>query len=289
MAVFSRVAELESFTGAAKSLGLPKASVSLAVAGLEERLGARLLQRTTRKVSLTHDGKSFYERCKDLLADADELEALFQKTGEALKGRIRVDLPSRMARFRLIPALPEFLSRHPGLELEVGTTDRPVDLVREGYDCVVRVGGASDSSLIARRIGEMRLINAASPGYLAQFGTPRRLSDLARHRQVHWVGAFGQKAWGWEYEEGGVWKELPMQGSVTVNNAEAYVAAAVAGLGLIQTPSQSLEHELKAKQLVEVLPKYRAASMPVSVLYPHRRQLSRRVRVFIDWLAERLA
>jgi len=288
MAVFARVAELESFTGAARALGLPKASVSLAVGRLEERLGARLLQRTTRRVSLTHDGRVFYERCRELLADAEELETLFQKTGETLKGRIRFDLPSRMARFRVIPRLPEFLAEHPALELEIGTTDRPVDLVREGYDCVVRVGGAGDSGLVARRIGEMRLVNVASPSYLKKHGVPRRLEDLAKHEVVHWAGSFGQKPAGWEYPDGGEWKELPVKGRVTVNNAEAYVAAAVAGLGLIQTPELSLEHELNAKALVDVLPRFRAAPMPVSILFPHRRQLSRRVRVFIDWLAEQL-
>ncbi len=288
MAVFARVAELESFTGAAKSLGLPKASVSNAVARLEERLGARLLQRTTRRVSLTHDGRVFYERCRELLTDADELETLF-RAGPALEGRIRVDMPSRMARLRVIPRLPAFLAEHPKLELELGTTDRAVDLVREGYDCVVRVGSAGQSGLIARRIGEMKLVNVASPSYLKRFGVPRRLTDLAKHEQVHWAGTFGQPPSGWEYEEDGEWKELPMKGRVTVNNAEAYLAACVAGLGLIQTPELTLEHELKAKALVEVLPKHRAAPMPVSILFPHRRQLSRRVRVFIDWLAAQLS
>ena len=158
----------------------------------------------------------------------------------------------------------------------------------EGYDCVVRVGSAGDSALIARRIGEMQLVNVASPAYLKKFGTPRRLEDLAKHEVVHWVGSFGQKPAGWEYQEGGEWKELPMKGRVTVNNAESYVAAAVAGLGLIQVPFISLD-ELKSGKLVEVLPKHRAAPMRVSILYPHRRQLSRRVRVFIDWLAEQLS
>jgi DNA-binding transcriptional LysR family regulator len=288
MTLFARVAELESFTGAAKSLGLTKASVSNAVSQLEERLGARLLQRTTRKVSLTHDGRVFYERCKDLLADAEELETLFQNTGEALSGRLRVDMPSRMARFRVIPKLGDFLRQHPGIQLELGSTDRAVDLVREGYDCVVRVGTAGDSGLIARRIGQMRLINVASPAYLKARGTPKRLSDLSRHEQVHWVGTFGAKPSGWEYQEDGEWKELPMAGRVTVNNAEAYVAAALAGLGLIQTPESTLDPELEAGRLVEVLPKLSAQPMPVSILYPHRRQLSRRVRVFIDWLAEQL-
>lgn len=288
MAVFVRVAELESFTGAARSLGIPKASVSSAVARLEDRVGARLLQRTTRRVSLTQDGRVFYERCRELLTDAEEVETLFQKTGESLKGRIRFDLPSRMARLRIIPKLARFLGEHPALELDLGSTDRPVDLVREGYDCVVRVGSAGDSALIARRIGEMQLVNVASPAYLKKFGTPRRVEDLAKHEVVHWVGSFGQKPPGFEYQEGGEWKELPMKGRVTVNNAESYVAAAVAGLGLIQVPLISLD-ELKSGKLVEVLPKHRAAPMPVSILYPHRRQLSRRVRVFIDWLADQLS
>ncbi|MFZ5439330.1 MAG: LysR family transcriptional regulator [Myxococcota bacterium] len=289
MKVFARVAESESFTAAAKSLGLPKASVSTAVARLEERVGARLLQRTTRRVQLTPDGALFYERCKDLLADAEEVETLFQKTGEALTGRVRVDLPSRMARLRIIPKLGEFLAANPGVHVELGATDRAVDLVREGYDCVVRVGALRDSGLVARRLGELRLINCASPAYLAQHGTPKRLQDLSRHWLVHYVSVLGAKPDGWEYEEDGVWKELPMRGRVTVNNAEAYVAACVAGLGLIQVPDSTLDDDFRAKRLVEVLPRLRARPMPVHLLFPHRRQLSRRVRVFLDWLEARLA
>ena len=289
MAVFARVAEMESFTGAARSLGLPKASVSAAVQRLEARLGARLLHRTTRRVSLTQDGRVFHERCRDLLADAEEVEALFQEHPEALTGRIRVDLPSRMARFRILPALPEFLARHPALEVELGSTDRAVDLVREGYDCVVRVGAVGDSGLIARRVGEFQLVNCASPAYLERHGTPRGLPDLAaRHFLVHYAGVLGQKADGWEYQAGGAWKELPMRGLVTVNNAESYVAACLAGLGLIQTPRDTLEPELAAGRLREVLPRLRARPMPVTLLYPHRRQLSRRVRTFLDWLEARV-
>src|SRR5689334_1441634 len=145
LSIFARVAEMESFTAAARSLGIPKATASNAVQQLETRLATRLLQRTTRKVSLTHDGVAFYERCKDLLADADEMEAMFQKSGESLAGRIRVDLSTRMARFTVIPALPKFLDEHPSLQLELGSTDRNVDLVREGYDCVVRGGSLAES------------------------------------------------------------------------------------------------------------------------------------------------
>jgi DNA-binding transcriptional LysR family regulator len=284
LSIFARVAEMESFTAAARSLGIPKATASNAVQQLESRLSTRLLHRTTRRVSLTHDGSAFYERCKDLIADADEIEAMFQKSGETLAGRIRVDLSTRMARFTVIPALPTFLAAHPALELELGSTDRAVDLVREGYDCVVRGGALAESGLVVRRVGELVLVNCASPGYLRAHGRPRGLRDLERHFLVHYVSTLGGKPDGWEYEEHGEWKELPMRGQVTVNNAEAYVAAAIAGLGLIQTPRSSLEEELRTGQLVEVLPRLRARPMPISILYPHRRQLSRRVRVFMDWL-----
>ncbi len=284
LSIFARVAEMESFTAAARSLGLPKATASNAVQQLEARLATRLLHRTTRRVHLTHDGAAFYERCKDLLADADELDAMFQKSGEALAGRIRVDMSTRMARFTVIPVLPRFLAEHPALEIELGSTDRAVDLVREGYDCVVRAGALAESGLVVRRVGEFQVINCASPAYLRKHGKPKGLRDLERHFLVHYVSTLGGKVDGWEYEEGGEWKELPMRGQVTVNNAEAYVAAAVAGLGIIQTPSSSMEEELQSGRLVEVLPRLRSRPMPLSILYPHRRQLSRRVRVFMDWL-----
>ena len=284
MTVFARVAEMESFTGAAKSLGLPKATVSLGVQQLEERLGVRLLHRTTRRVHLTQDGTVFYERCKDLLADAEDVETLFQRQPEALTGRIRVDMPSRMARLHVIPKLSQFFAEHPAIELELGSTDRAVDLVREGYDCVVRVGAVSDSGLVARRIGEYRLVNVASPAYLKQHGTPRSLKDLAKHYLVHWAPVLGAKPFGFEYQEAGEWKELPMRGRITVNNAEAYLAACVAGLGIIQVPDVPRDDALKLQRLVEVLPKLHAQPMPVTILFPHRRQLSRRVRMFIEWL-----
>lgn len=286
LTLFTRVAELESFTAAARSLGVPKATASIAVQQLETRLGARLFHRTTRRVRLTQDGEQFYERCKDLLSDAEELGTMFQKTDQALSGRIRVDMSTPMARTRVIPLLGGFLDSHPGVEVELGSTDRAVDLVREGYDCVVRVGPVSDSGLVARKLGELELVNCASPRYLRRYGTPRTLDDLKKHQVVHYVGTLGQKPPGWEYFHDGGWHELPMRGRVTVNNAEAFMAACLAGLGLVQAPRN--EH-LKTGRLVEVLPRYRAQPMPVTLLYPHRRQLSRRVRAFMDWLAEALS
>lgn len=289
MQIFVRVAELSSFTQAADSLGLPKASISVAVKQTEAWLGARLLHRTTRKVQMTQDGQAFYERCKDVLAEMDELQGMFQRGEEALSGRLRVDMPSGVARYQVLPRLDEFLQRHPRLELELSSTDRKVDIVREGFDCVLRVGELSDSSLVARPLGRFRQLNCASPAYLARHGTPAGLEDLARHRLVHYVSTLGARPAGWEWRDeiGSHW--LAMSGSVIVNNADAYQAACLAGLGLIQAPESGVRHLLDRGELVEVLPEFRAAPMPVTLLYAHRRNLPRRARVFMDWLAEALA
>ncbi|MEY4767203.1 MAG: hypothetical protein RI907_3876, partial [Pseudomonadota bacterium] len=179
--VFVRVAELASFTQAASSLGLPKASASMAVQRLEARLGTRLFHRTTRRVQLTPDGQAFYERSKDLLADLDEMQTLFHPASGGLRGRLRVDMPMRIAHEVVMPELPTFLAQHPELNLELSSTDRRVDLVREGFDCVLRVGGLGDSSLVARPVGQAAMVNLASPAYLARHGEPRALADLARH------------------------------------------------------------------------------------------------------------
>jgi DNA-binding transcriptional LysR family regulator len=286
MQVFVRVAELASFTRAAGDLGLPKASVSLAVQQLEAELGARLLHRTTRKVELTQDGRIGYERCKDLLADLDEFSTLFQQGPQSLRGRLRVDMPTGMARNTIVPRLGEFLRAHPQIELELSTTDRRVDLVREGFDCVLRVGALADSTLIARRLGELRIVNCASPAYLERHGTPRRLEDLVQHRLVHYATVFGAAPDGFEYHDGGTWRSLAMAGALTVNSAEAYEAACIAGLGLIQAPAMGMRRLIGQGLLVEVLPQYAAAPMPVSLVYAHRRNLSRRVRVFMDWVEQ---
>lgn len=286
MHVFVRVAELASFTRAADSLGLPKASASTAVQQLENLLGTRLLHRTTRKVQTTQDGQAFYERCKDLLADMDELQGMFQQAPQSLRGRLRVDMPSGMAHSVVIPRLPEFLALHPQLELELSSADRRVDLVREGFDCVVRVGNLGDSALIARPLGQFRVANCASPGYLQRHGVPRSLEDLASHRLVHYVTSLGGRPDGWEYWDGAAYRILPMAGVLTVNNVEAYRTACLTGLGLIQAPLIGLQPYLERGELVEVLPQLCAEPMPVSLLYANRRNLPRRVQVFMQWMAE---
>ncbi|MBP7565594.1 MAG: LysR family transcriptional regulator [Burkholderiaceae bacterium] len=289
MQVFARVAELSSFTQAAMALGLPKASVSTAVQQLESRLGTRLLHRTTRRVQLTQDGQVFYERCKDLLADVDEIETLFQQPGHApLAGRVRIDMSTRVALRAVLPRLPELLAEHPQLEIELSSTDRRVDLVREGFDCVLRAGPVVDAGLVARPLGRMRMVNCASPAYLAAHGVPRRLEDLGAHRLVCYATTLGGRTAGFEYVHEGPpreTREWPMRGVVTVNNADAYEAACLAGLGLVQAPLAGLRDALADGRLVQVLPDWPAPPLPFNLLYANRRHLSKRVRVVMDWLA----
>lgn len=287
MLIFTRVAELASFTQAADALGLPKASVSTAVQQLEAELGTRLLHRTTRKVQPTQDGQAFYERCKDLLADMDEVQTMFQQQGvQNLRGRVRIDMSTVMARNAVIPRLPELLAQHPLLELEISSTERRVDLVREGFDCVLRVGPVGDSSLIARPLPSLRMVNVVSPAYLQAHGTPHTLADLAQHRLVHYASTLGAKPGGFDYSDNGETRSLPMQGAITVNNAGAYTAACQAGLGIIQAPAVGLRLLLQEGLLVEVLPQHVAPPMSQTLLYANRRNLSKRVRVVMDWMAE---
>jgi DNA-binding transcriptional LysR family regulator len=286
--VFLRVAELSSFTAAGASLGLPKASVSTAIQQLETDLGARLLHRTTRKVSLTRDGQVFFERAQDLVADLDELTGLFQHEGTALRGRLRVDMPVGTARDVIIPRLPELLAEHPGLEIELSSTDRFVDVVREGFDCVLRVGVKPDSSLIARTLGHYRIINCASRGYVERFGTPRTLAELAEHRLVRYASTWGHPADGFEYVEHGEDRSIAMRGAITVNNSVAYLAACLAGFGIVQVPAVGVRAQLDCGELVELLPQHCPAPMPVALLYPNRQHLPRRTRMFMDWVAELL-
>lgn len=290
MHIFVRVAELASFTQAAEALGIPKASASTAVQQLETQLGTRLLHRTTRRVQLTQDGQAYYERCKDLLADVDELQSMFQHPdGAGLRGRVRIDMSTGMARNVVVPRLPELLARHPGLEVELSSTERRVDVVREGFDCVLRTGAVVDSSLVARPLGLARLVNCASPAYLRAHGTPRSLADLPGHRLVHFVNTLGARSAGFEAVVDGALVLTPMQGALTVNNAEAYMAGCLAGLGLIQVPHLGVVDLLARGDLVEVLPQLAAPPMPLTLMYANRRNLPRRVRTVMDWLAQVVA
>lgn len=286
MQLFIRVAELESFSRAADSMGLPKGSVSRQIQALENGLGTQLLHRTTRRVSLTQDGMVYYERAKDLLANMDELDSLFLHDPASVSGRIRVDMPAGVARNLVIPKLPLFLQQYPGIELELSSSDRLVDVIREGFDCVVRVGTLKDSGLIARPIGRLSVINCASPDYLSRFGYPDGLDDLASHAVVHYTTHLGTRPQGFEYFDGDISHWIKTGGVLTVNSTETYHASALAGLGIIQVPRVGVRDALRAKKLLEILPQYRARPMPVSLIYPHRRNLSRRVHLFMAWLTE---
>ncbi|KSV88466.1 LysR family transcriptional regulator [Sinorhizobium sp. GL28] len=282
--IFTRVVESASFTRAADTLGLPRSSVSAAVQTLETRLGTRLLHRTTRKVAPTQDGAAFYERCLRLIEDMDEAENLFRRSASDPTGRLRVDLPSRIGRLIVAPALPEFLTRYPGIDIDLGMTDRAVHLIEESVDCALRVGPLSDSGLIARPFGTLRLINVASPDYLERYGIPLVPSDLASHFAVNYASPSSGRVEDWEWIEGGEARTVAVPGRISVNSAEGSIACCLAGLGLIQIPAFDVVDHLKEGRLVEVMPGHSAAPMPMALLYPHRQHLSRRLQVFANWL-----
>ena len=282
--IFSRVVECASFTRAADTLGVPRSSVSAAVQELEGRVGARLLHRTTRKVSPTQDGVAFYERCQRVIADVEDTENLFRQTAAQPSGRLRIDVPGRIGRLIIAPALPEFLDRYPQIDIDLGVTDRAVNLVEDSIDCVLRIGPLNDSGLIARPIGKLLLINVASPAYLTRHGTPSSPEDLGDHWAVNYASPTSGRVEDWEWLEQAKLHSVPLRGRVTVNSAEAYIACCLAGLGMIQIPAYDVKQHLAAGELVEVMPGHRAELMPMTLLYPHRQHLSRRLQVFTDWL-----
>jgi len=282
--VFVQVAEMSSFIKAAHALELPRASVSAAIHQLEADLGTRLLHRTTRQVRPTPDGLQLLERVRVFLAEAEDIDQLFQASQRHVSGRLRVDVPSRIARRLIAPALPGFLRRYPRLHVTLGSTDRAIDLVQEGVDCAVRFGSLAQSSLVVRPLGHAALINCASPGYLEEHGTPTHPDDLAQgHWAVGYASASSGRELAWEYLSGEQPQSVRVPSRVLVNNAESYIALCTAGLGLIQIPRFDVQPLLDRGQLVEVMPGFRAAGMPVSLVYPHRRQRSRRLNAFIEW------
>ena len=290
MQIFKAVADCNSFTQAAAQLDLPRPTVTNAVQALEQQLGVRLLQRTTRKVSLTLEGTLYLERCGKLLADLDDINGLFLSDGRRPSGAVRVDLPERLAHRVVIPALPDFLRQYPDIEVKLGSNDRFADLVGEGIDCAVRGGVLRDSSLVARRLGAMEQINVGSKAYLDQHGRPQTLADLADHYAVNFFSSQSGRELDWEYVDAhGVERTLAMRSRVSVSGTEAYLESCRAGLGLIQSPRQGMAALLETGELEEVLPQWRPAPLPLAIVYAHQRHQSPRVRVFVDWLAQVLA
>ena len=286
MRVFTRIVELGGFAKAADSLQLPRASVTILIKQLEAHLGVQLLQRTTRHVSPTLDGAAYYQRCVQLLTDLEETEAVFSTQRQNPRGTLSIDMPSGIGSLIVIPALPTFTALYPQIELEIGLNDRPVDLIREGVDCVLRGGPALDESLVARPLAMMEQLTLASPAYLERMGTPTCLEQLAGHQMVEYVSSASGKRFGLEFLLGSELHPINLPKVVAVNSSAGYFAACEAGYGLIQAPRYHALRQLAEGTLVQVLPDVAVPKMALTALYPPHRQLSQRVRVFVDWLVQ---
>jgi DNA-binding transcriptional LysR family regulator len=284
MRVYSRVVERRSFTAAAEDTGLPRSTVTDAVKQLEARLGVQLLQRTTRHVSPTLDGEAYYQRCLSILADIEDAEGAF--AGAKPKGMLRVDVHGTLARHFVLPSLPSFLDTYPDIEFYMSEGDRLVDLVREGIDCVLRVGIPQDSDMIARRVAMLEEMTLASPEYIVRHGTPEHPDRLDGHRMVGFRSSATGTLMPLEFIVDGKVREITIPATISVNAAESLHAAARCGLGIIQVPRYHAERYLASGELVQILKDYPLTDTPVSLLYPRNRQLSPRVRVFIDWLVK---
>ncbi|WP_144633884.1 LysR family transcriptional regulator [Bordetella genomosp. 13] len=281
--LFTRIVELGSFTEAANVLDIPRATATHAIKALEKRLGARLLDRTTRQVTPTLDGQAFYERSKRVLAELEDAETSLSTQVANPHGTLRLDLHGVHATVIILPRIMEFRERYPKIDVVISSGDRLVDLVKEGIDCVVRAGQPRDSSLVVRKLADMPEIICASPDYLARHGTPRHPAELAGHQGIGFFSRGNDNRYPFSVIVDGAVAEFPSNGWMSVSDAECYTSAALAGCGLIQVPRFRLEEHLQAGRLVQVLADWQCPSLPVCALYPFHRQLSPRVRVFIDW------
>jgi len=284
MQLFVRVVERGSFLAAAADMGLARSTATQAIKALEADVGARLLERTTRHVAVTLDGSAFYQRCLTILADVDEAEAIFRDAKP--QGILRVDGHPMLTRTFLLPHLRSFLDRHPLLEVQFGQGDRFVDLVREGVDCVIRAGEVSDSSLIMRRLGSIREMTCASPDYVKEYGSPETPDELDGHQAVGFISSRTGQIMPLEFMVGEAVRYVTLPARVTANNSDTVMDLARRGFGLMQAPRYHLQRHVDDGTLVEVLPDFPPPPTPLAALYPQNRQLSPRVRVFIDWVAK---
>ncbi|SEB25632.1 LysR family transcriptional regulator [Variovorax sp. YR216] len=285
---FARVVEAGSFTRAADSLDMPNATVSKLVQELEAHLGARLLQRTTRKVTVTREGQDYYAKATRILQDLDDIDSSFNVARGKPRGHLRIDVGGSTARDVLIPLLPEFVARYPDIRIDLGVSDRAVDLISGNVDCVIRGGPLDSSSLVARAIGEAAMVTCATPGYLKQYGVPAYPDELKNgHRLISYVSALTGRAIPFRFQHRGEKSEIKVEHRFGVNESNAHLAAGMAGLGIIQTFSYAAGPALRDGALVEILQKWRPSPYPFHVVYPHNRHVTHRLRVFIDWLVER--
>jgi DNA-binding transcriptional LysR family regulator len=282
MRVFTRVVERRSFSLAADDLGLPRSTVTDAVKTLEARLGVRLLERTTRQVRPTLDGEAHYRRCLSLISDLEDAEGAFG--GARPKGLLRLEVQGTLARHFLLPNLPGFIAAYPDIEINMSESDRWIDLIREGVDCVLRFGHLPDSDMIARQVVVLERLNCAAPNYLAQYGKPTDPGALDGHRMIGLRSLTTGRLRPMEFMIGDTLREITLPVIMSVTGPESYLATARLGLGLVQVPRFHAEADLANGTLVQVLPDCPPPSVPVSLLYPRNRQLSPRVRVFIDYV-----
>lgn len=284
---FARVVEAGSFTKASDSLDMPNATVSKLVQELEAHLGVRLLQRTTRRVTVTPEGQHYYDKTGLLLKELEDVDTSFTIARSKPRGHLRIDVGGSTARDVLIPSLPEFLALYPDIRIDLGVSDRAVDMVSDNVDCVIRGGPLDNSSLIARPIGMAGMVTCATPAYLKQFGTPAYPDELKNgHRLVAYVLAQSGRAVPFRFMRDGEKSEIKIEHRIGVNESNGHMAAAVAGLGIIQTFHYAAAAALKDGTLVEILKKWRPAPYPFHVVYPQNRHVTHRLRVFIDWLVE---
>ncbi|MEW6345461.1 MAG: LysR family transcriptional regulator [Paraburkholderia sp.] len=285
MEVFTRVVETNSFSKAAELLDLPRGSVSNLIQALEEHVGVRLLNRTTRQVSVTEDGALYYERCVGILAEISDAESSLSNKRQTPAGTVRVDTSGTLARALLLPALGDFYQQYPEIDVRLGLADRNIDLIQDGVDCVIRMGTPEESSLVARRVGNSRITTCASPAYLAAHGTPTTLEELEGHRAVNYVSARSGKTFPFEFEVNGEVVRVSLEGALAVNDGSVYITAGVLGYGIIQPSRFMVAEMIERGELQEILTAYTIPSTPLSILYPHRR-MSSRVRAFTEWFTE---
>lgn len=285
MRLFTRVVERRSFTDAAHDLAVPRSTATQVIRRLEERLGVKLLQRTTRTVRPTLDGEAYYRRCLAILDDIEDAEGAF--SGAIPKGLLRIEVQGTLARHFVMPGLPDFMARYPNIEIAMSESDRWVDVVREGVDCVLRYGALPDSDLVARTIAQLPRITCAAPDYLDRFGRPTTLHELAGHQTVGLRSITTGTLAPFEFIDRNGITRMEIAAPLSVTGTESFLDGVLLGLGLAQMPLFHVERHIETGRLERVLDNYAIPNGQVSILYPRNRQLSPRVRLFIDWVVGR--
>lgn len=285
MQVFTRVAEAGSFVRAAETLSLPSSTVTSTIKNLEKYLQVRLLNRTTRRVSLTPEGLQYLAQCREILSLIEHSESSLTDSIRRPQGRLRVDMPGGIAHFIVMPNLKDFCRLYPDIYLMIGVSDRQVDLVKEGVDCVIRTGELTDSTLVARPLGRFRWVTCASPEYLRKFGVPETPEALSQHRAIHYFSGSGRRTSELRFTRGTEAFSVPVEGDAAVNETGLYIRLCLEGFGLAQLAENVISENLQQGKLVEVLADWQPPSVPVTMLYPHQRFLSPAVRAFADWIS----